>query len=158
RIVLREGVLEHLLCAKGTKEHEAILATDAPARGIHAALLLTGAEPGHPVQFRPRFEPPAGTAVSIEVRWREGGTLRTTDARRWVWDQKTKAPLKLDWVFAGSLIYEDPVTKKAAYAAEEGDLVTVANFAGAILDVPMASSANDADRFFTAHTEAIPPV
>ena len=43
RVVLREGPLEHLLCLKGTKEHEAILATDAAPRRIHAGLLLTGA-------------------------------------------------------------------------------------------------------------------
>src|SRR5262245_8416505 len=67
RVVLREGPLEHLLCLKGTKEHEAILATDAPPRQIHAGLLLTGAEPGHPVRFVPKFEPPAGTPVAIEL-------------------------------------------------------------------------------------------
>ncbi len=32
RVVLREGVLEHLMCLKGTKEHEAIVATDAAPR------------------------------------------------------------------------------------------------------------------------------
>ena len=52
RVVLREGVLEHLICLKGTKEHEAILATDAVANQIHAALLATG-EPGHAVRFLP---------------------------------------------------------------------------------------------------------
>src|SRR5262245_7733210 len=41
RVVLREGALEHLLCLKGTKEHEAILAADADPRQIHAGLLLT---------------------------------------------------------------------------------------------------------------------
>lgn len=158
RVVLREGPLEHLMCKKGTKEHEAIVATDATPQGIHAALLLTGAEPGHPVQFVPKFAPPAGTPIAIEFRWRADGQLRTADARQWVWDEKTKAPLAIDWVFAGSLIYEDPVTKKATYAAEEGDLITVANFASAILDLPMASSANDADRVFSAHTAKVPPV
>ncbi len=32
RVALQDGVLEHLLCRKGTKEHESILATEAPAR------------------------------------------------------------------------------------------------------------------------------
>jgi hypothetical protein len=157
RVVLREGVLEHLICAKGTKEHEAILATDAPAQRIHAALLLTGAEPGHPVRFLPQLEPPAGTRIALELIWRADGQERRSDARRWVWDEKAKAPLAIDWVFAGSLIYQDPVTKKSIYAAEEGDLVTVANFASAILDLPMVSSANDAERVFAAHTAEIPP-
>ena len=34
----------------------------------------------------------------------------------------------------------------------------VSNFASAILDLPIASSANDADRSFIANTEKIPPI
>jgi hypothetical protein len=158
RVVLREGVLEHLMCLKGTKEHEAILATDAAAQQIHAGLLLTGATPGHPVRFLPKFEPPAGSAIAIELRWRQGGKIHLSDARQWVKDDKTKAPLAIDWVFAGSELYEDPVTKKTVYAAADGDLITVANFASAILDLPIASSANDADRGFSTNTEKIPPL
>ncbi len=158
RVVLREGILEHLLCVKGIKEHEAIVSTDAPPRRIHAALLLTGADVGHPVQFQPKFEPPAGTPIAIEMRWLQCGELQEADAREWVWDEKTESPLAIDWVFAGSVIYEDPITKKPAYAADEGDLITVANFASAILDLPIASSANDAERTFSANTRKIPPL
>jgi hypothetical protein len=158
RVVLREGALEHLMCLKGTKEHEAIIATDAAPKAIHAALLATGADVGQPVQFVPKFEPPTGSAVKIEFLWRQDGEVKRSDAREWVWDEKTKAPLRIDWVFAGSLIYEDTVTKKPRYAADEGDLITVANFASAILDLPIISSANDADRGFTANTAKIPSI
>ena len=153
RVVLREGVLEHLLCSKGTKEHEAILATDAAPRQIHTVLLLTGAEPGHPVRFAPKFEPPTGTPIAIELRWRQDGKIHHTDARQWVKDEKAKKPLAIDWVFGGSELYEDPVSKKPRYAADEGDLFTVANFGSAILDLPIASSANDADRVFSTNTD-----
>jgi hypothetical protein len=158
RIVLREGVLEHLLCVKGTKEHEAIVSTDAPPRAIHTALILSGAVEGHPVQFQPKFEPPAGTPIAIEMRWLQEGKLQKADAREWVWDEKTRSTLAIDWVFAGSVLYDDPITKKKAYAADEGDLITVANFASAILDLPIASSANDAERTFSANTKKIPPL
>jgi hypothetical protein len=158
RVVLREGVLEHLMCSKGTKEHEAVLATDAVPRKIHFALLLTGANVGNPVEFAPKFRPPSGSPIAIELRWRQDGKLHDADAREWVWDEKTKSPLAIDWVFAGSVVYEDRITKKPAYAADEGDLITVANFASAILDLPIASSANDADRMFTANTKKIPPI
>ncbi len=158
RVVLREGPLEHLMCLKGTKEHEAIVATAAAPQAIHTALLLTGAEPGHPVEFAPKFKPPSGTAIAIEFRWHQDGALQKTDARRWVWDEKAKAPLETDWVFAGSFLFDDRVTKKKTYAADEGDLITVANFATAILDLPISSSANDADRGFSANTAKIPPV
>jgi hypothetical protein len=158
RVVLREGVLEHLMCSKGTKEHEAILATDAAPRQIHAVLLLTGAQPGHPVRFAPKFEPPAGTPIAIELRWRQDGKIHQSDARQWVKDEKANKPLGIDWVFGGSELYEDPVSKKPRYAADEGDLFTVANFGSAILDLPIASSANDADRVFSTNTDKIPPL
>jgi hypothetical protein len=170
RVVFREGPLEHLMCVKGTKEHEAIVATDAPPRLIHAGLILTGAQEGHPARFAPKFEPPAGSRIAIEMQWRQDGRLRTADAREWVWDEKTKvplnrlrdektkAPLDIDWVFAGSLIYEDPIDKKPRYAADEGDLIVVSNFASAILDLPMVSSADDAGRSFIANTKEIPPI
>jgi hypothetical protein len=158
RVVLREGPLEHFMCLKGTKEHEAILATDAQPRQIHAGLLLTGAEPGHPVRFLPKFEPPTGSRIAVELVWKSQGRLARADARSWVKDGKTKKPLAQDWVFAGSELYEDPITKKTAYAADEGDLITVANFGSAILDLPLASSANDAERVFTADVDRVPPL
>jgi len=158
RVVLRQGPLEHLVCLKGTKEHEAILATEAQPRQIHAGLLLTGAEPGHPVRFLPKFEPPTGTPMAIDVLWKTGEKTSQVDVRRWLKDEKTRKPLAEDWVFAGSELFMDPVTKKTVYAADEGDLITVANFGGAILDLPFASSASDTDRVFSADPEQVPPL
>ncbi|QEH36978.1 hypothetical protein OJF2_55630 [Aquisphaera giovannonii] len=158
KVVLREGPLEHLMCLKGTKEHEAILATDAPPRQIHAGLLLTGAEEGHPVRFLPKFEPPAGTAIAIELQFAAGGEAKKVDARTWLKDSRGKKDLQERWVFAGSEVYTDPITKQKMYAADEGDLITVANFGGAILDLPIASSASNEERVFLADTDHIPPL
>jgi hypothetical protein len=157
RVVLRDGNLEHLMCLKGTKEHEAILATDAVPHEIHAGLILTGADVGKPVQFVPKFEPPSGSAIAIEVRWMQDGKQRTQDAREWVKGDDGK-PLSRDWVFAGSFFYEDPISKQRRYGAADGDLITVANFANAILDLPIESSANDAERAFMANTAQVPEV
>lgn len=157
RVCLRSGALEHLLCGSDTKEHESVLATDAPAYQIHAGLLLTGAQVGHPVRFRPKFEPPAGTPIRIDVEWVEQGQTRKANAREWVLNEGKKSTLNVDWVFAGSEFYEDPETKKRLYAAEEGDLITVANFSSAILDLPLASSDSDGDRLFVANTAKVPP-
>lgn len=158
RVTLVDGALEHLLCRKATKEHEAILATEAPARQIHAGLLLTGAEPGHPVRFQPDFAPPSGSAIAIDLEWDDNGTVRRADARDWVRDERKKGgKLAEDWVFAGSMLVEDPRTKKPFYVADEGDLITVANFPGAILDLPFASTADDSDRVFAADPAKIPP-
>jgi hypothetical protein len=158
RVVLREGYLEHFMCSKGTKEHEAILATDAVPHLIHAGLILTGAEAGHPVRFVPKFEPPSGTVIAIDVEWRQDGKANKADARQWIKDEKAKLPLAIDWVFAGSEFFVDPATNKQVYAADEGDLITVANFGSAILDLPIASSASDADRVYVTNTEKIPPL
>jgi hypothetical protein len=158
RVVFREGPLEHLLCLRGTKEHESVLATEAPPAQIHAGLLLTGVEPGGPVRYKPEYKPPHGPPIALAVRWKEGDQIREADARSWIQDDRTKKPLDIDWVFAGSILYEHPITKKPTYAAEDGDLITVANFAGSILDLPIVSSADDADRSFVAYTKHIPPV
>jgi hypothetical protein len=120
--------------------------------------MLTGAEPGHPVQFKPKFAPPAGTPIDIKVRYMKDGKVQEVDARRWVKDEKTKKDLDVHWVFGGSLLYDDPISKRKIYAAQDGDLITVANFGGAILDVPIASSADDASRVFVANTERLPPL
>ena len=158
RVALVDGALEHLLCTRGTKDHESTLITEAPPRLIHAALLLSGAEPGHPVRFEPKFEPPTGSAIAIELEWIGGdGKPRKADARTWVKDLKTNQPLQTDWVFAGSELFLDPRTKEKVYAADDGDLITVANFGTSILDLPFRSSASDADRTYASNTEAMPP-
>jgi hypothetical protein len=155
RVALQDGILEHLV-SKG-KEHESVLATDAPARMIHAGLLLSGATPGHPVKFQPAFEPPTGDAIAIEVEWEQAGKTQKADARDWVKDFGTGKALAHDWVFAGSELFEDPRTKQMIYAADDGDLITVANFPGSILDLPFRSSASDANRDYASNPEKVPP-
>jgi hypothetical protein len=158
RVCLTEGSLEHLLCASHSKEHESILATDAAPRFIHAGLILIASEPGHPVRYKPEVEPPAGPKISIELEWlNEKGELQKADARDWVRDEKTGKPLETTWVFAGSELFQDPDTKKVIYAADAGDLFTVANFPAAILDLPITSSSSDNERSFAAATPKIPP-
>ncbi len=158
KVVLREGPLEHLVCLKGTKEHEAVLSTDAVPRQIHAGLLLTGLKPGHPVTFTPRLTPPAGDATAITAYWREKGKEHTIDARDFVLDDNKKTPLRTDWVFAGSQLFFDKASNSTKYAADDGDLITVANFGSAILDLPFASSADDTERVFVANPKVVPPL
>ena len=109
------------------------------------------------MRFVPKFEPPAGTPIAIELVWKSDGKTNRVDARQWVKDEKTKKPLAHGWVFAGSELFQDAVTKKMIYAADEGDLITVANFGSAILDLPFASSASDADRVFSADPARVAP-
>ncbi|HEX8203689.1 MAG TPA: YdjY domain-containing protein, partial [Isosphaeraceae bacterium] len=118
----------------------------------------TGAEPGHPVRFLPKFEPPAGTPIAIDLEWAEAGSTRHDDARRWIKDQKLGSTLDRPWVFAGSQLIRDPDSDRTFYAADDGDLITVSNFTAAILDLPFASSADDQERSFVANTPRLPPL
>lgn len=62
------------------------------------------------------------------------------------------------WVFAGSYFLTDEKTGEKFYQAESGDLICVANFATATLDVSVNSSATNDDLMFEAYTEHIPPI
>jgi hypothetical protein len=72
-------------------------------------------------------------------------------------EQSQPKEMQADWVFAGSSIYTDEDSGKKFYLAEDGDLICVANFASATLDVAIQSSASDAERNFEAFTDRIPP-
>ncbi|MBI3865456.1 MAG: hypothetical protein HY290_26570 [Planctomycetia bacterium] len=72
-------------------------------------------------------------------------------------EQSQSREMKADWVFAGSGFYVDEVSGNKQYNAEDGDLICVANFEGAMLDVSIASSASNDERNFEAYTDRIPP-
>jgi hypothetical protein len=62
------------------------------------------------------------------------------------------------WVFAGSGFYTDSKTGEKFYQAEEGNLICVANFPSATLDLAVPSTAANDDLLYEAYTERIPPV
>ncbi|MBL8852226.1 MAG: hypothetical protein JNG89_21315 [Planctomycetaceae bacterium] len=225
KVVLREGVLEMLICKAQTKEHESILSIDADAYLIHAGLLLLGAQPGSPATYDTQFHPPTGQEIDIHFAWTdEQGQEQRVHARTWVrhvtrryyeaplakvpagvtvgkgsdlrYDEKNKlliwfgqmsetqrdALLKLSanaeyqaaitsffddsrsreidaqWVFAGSGFFEQEDGRKY-YMAESGDVVCVANFGDALLDVTVeSSSSNDQGLLFEPYTERVPPL
>jgi RNA polymerase sigma factor (sigma-70 family) len=158
QVCLREGLLEQLLTRKRTKEHEAILSADIDAKDIHTALLLAGAEPGKPVQFQPQVLPPTGTIVRITLEYADkGGKTVRVPAQQWVRHLKSKKDLTHDWVFAGSILAADADNPAILhYGANQGDVICVANFESALLDLPILSSNTNTDLDFEAHTERIP--
>jgi hypothetical protein len=154
----REGQLEHLMCRKKTKEHEAILAADLDARNIHLALLLARAEPGSTVKFVPKPTPPKGTRIKITLQYEEKGKTVTVAPQKWIRNIMTKKDLEYDWVFAGSQLIPDPLDPKKPpfYLANDGDVICLANFETALLDLPVLSSKDNDELVFEAHTERIP--
>lgn len=73
--------------------------------------------------------------------------------------EKTRPRLmKADWVFAGSGFSIDEMTGEKYYHAESGDLICVANFPTAIIDVSIESSASgEGNLLFEANKVKIPP-
>jgi hypothetical protein len=158
----RECQLELLLTGGlNQKKHEAILAADADASKIHAALLLAGAENGKPVNFLvDPPTPPSGTTIKITLEWKDKqGKLHQAPAQHWIKNAKTKKELKNDWVFAGSRVFNDPDGKRPPlYMANYGNLICLSNFDDAMLDVPVLSTKDNDDLVFQTWTERIPPV
>jgi hypothetical protein len=162
QVCLREGPLELLLTRTRTKEHEAILSADVDARKIHEALLLARAKAGGTVRYEPMFRAPHGTPIKVSLLYEHNGQKVTASARSWVRNMKTRGELECDWVFAGSLLVEggDPLNPNGPkrYLANDGDVICVANFETALLDLPVESSKADADRGYEAWTDRIPEV
>lgn len=159
-VVLTEGALELFLCPRRTKEHESILAADVDPKGFFIALNQI-AEPGTPAQFEPKFKPPTGQKIKIDVEWEYEGIRKRSDAREWI-RQPTEDPTKVkamaaDFVFAGSRFVRVPGQNRVQWLGDEGYLVCVSNFPGAIIDVSMQSDNSNAALLFEAWTDRIPP-
>lgn len=140
-----------------TKQYESILSIYTAAYLVHTALVTVGAEPGNPAHFYPNYEPARGTEVDIEVLWKDDqGKIRKRRGQELVRYAGTKRHLRNPWIFAGSGFWTDPETKKQHYKAESGDLICVANFTSATLDLNMRSSASNEELEFECFTERIP--
>lgn len=71
--------------------------------------------------------------------------------------QSQPKQMEATFVFAGSGFFEDEQTKQKIYRAEDGDLLCVANFASATIDVAVKSTSGNEDLMFEAYTDRIPP-
>jgi len=156
-VCLREGQLEMFACPRETKEHESVVAVNAKARYVHAALLAIGSRVGHPVKFDPKYVPATGTVVDIAVLWRDKkGMKQVMRAQDWVQNFRNKKSLPYPWVFGGSGFWTDDTTGERHYYGDGGDFICVSNFPSATLDLPVASSQANSNLTFVAHTENIP--
>lgn len=159
-VVLREGMLELFVCIEDTKEHESILATPAEARFLHAGLTALGLTPGRAAHWsddggEARFLPPRGPKLDISVRWTdEDGETHEATAADWLKPTDEAADELQAWVFVGSEVLPDGTY----WADADGDVISVANFASAVIDVPFESSAENVALEYEARTDAIPPL
>ncbi|HKD37699.1 MAG TPA: YdjY domain-containing protein [Pirellulales bacterium] len=159
KVAVREGNLEMLACPEQTKEYESIIALSAhEMENVHAALLAIGAQPGHPARFDTTFHPPTGTHIDVTIRWTDKeGKKHEARGQDWVRNLKTHKPLEYSWVFAGSRFVEDPETHEKHYAANDGDFISVVNFADSAIDLSFESPKDWSEHVFEPFTEHIPP-
>ena len=138
--VCKAGYPLEFFATYSNRSYEAALSVNVTPSIVHAGLLATGAEPGHPAKFEPEFVPPTGTEVAIEVRWKDAsGKVKSAPAQEWIRNIKTKKPLESNWVFAGSFFVTDEATGKKYYQADSGELICVLNLPTAMLDLPIRS-------------------
>ncbi len=159
RVVLNKGPLEMLACPRNTKEHESVVAIHAKSFVVHTGLLAIGAKPGHPVRLGADYRPASGDRIHVEAHWQDvDGDWTSCDAKSWVQDSQSKRALDVDWVFAGSKFWTSPETNESFYHAEGGELICVANFSTAMMDLPIQSHELNSQRLFNAYTDNIPSV
>ncbi len=157
----REAPLELFLCRTQTKEHEAIVSTDAAPVFMDATLKAMGAEPGSPAEFEPEYKPATGSVIQVSVYYRgDDGKPVLAPAQSWIRESETKQPMQHHWVFAGSRLYPDPVDPngKPMYAANNGNLISLANFYDSMLDLPIKSLDNNDFLLYEANPATIPPL
>ncbi|MGB0597950.1 MAG: YdjY domain-containing protein [Rubripirellula sp.] len=156
-VTMRDGPLEMFACPVGTKEHEAIVATISKSSELHTALLAIGAQPGTPVSYLPNFVPATGQRIRVWICYYDkDGQFKAVDARRWVQKNGTDKQMDSDWVFAGSGFWKDPSNGREYYRADSGDMICVSNFSTAMLDIPVASSADANNLLYIPFTKRIP--
>jgi hypothetical protein len=167
RVLVRASVcqqnvtLEEFLCLARTKEHESILAADINAEVFHAALIAAGAKPGGVARYDPdsqQFHPPHGDRLEIAVEWKQRDQTKRAKAQEWIRNVSTNKSITYEFVFAGSQEMENPVTKKMYYLGNDGDIISVANFASSVIDLAVQSSNANEQHLFEAYQERIPPI
>jgi hypothetical protein len=139
------------------RAYESVVVTDVRPSIVHTGLLLVGAKPGKPAQFDPAYTPPTGTRIDVEVRWKDkAGKVQKAPAQQWIRNIRTKKPMNVSWVFAGSGFRKDPETGRDRYLADGGDFITVLNLPTAMLDVPVESVRTMESRSYEGFVENMP--
>lgn len=128
--------LEVLVTTRNTREHEALVVTDAKPEDVHAGLLLLGVQPGTPASFawtpavgdepaRLVGTPASGDAVRVLVQ--RAGSEAWVPLVSWMRSERGAEAVRDAFVFAGSAFRR--VGGREAYAATlEGTIVGLTAF------------------------------
>lgn len=132
---------------------------DLDARSIHVALIAAGAKFGKTVRFVPEYVPASGDTIKVTVTYNLDGKLLTKPAQYWIQNLRSKKDMEHDWVFAGSRFFKAPddPDRPEYYCANNGEVISIANFTDSMLDLPVKSSKEQSELGFIANTDAFHP-
>jgi len=166
KVCLRVGeFLEMFACTKDTREHESIVVVDAAPSTMHLGLLLLGLEPGKPLSYDMKNDPPTlvpahGPRIGVYIVQTVDGEEKETPANEWVKDNKTGKTMKDNtWLFAGSA--QTTYEGKPLYLADiNGSVVSLVNFGDDLLTRAnkMTHDTASHDKVWAPNTDAIPKV
>ena len=163
----RRFYIEQIVCTQGTKEHESLVVTRARPSHLHAALLMIGAEQGHPVfwtypEGQTVVHAPTGDRVRVEVEYvDQDAQTQVIDPLIWVVprDGVTEFPrAEGKWLFAGSV--ERNTSAGRLYEADAaGTVVGLASFGTEVIawSQPISHEEVDGDLAWIAYQAAMPP-
>lgn len=170
KVCLTEGLLELIACTKDSKEHESMIAIDAKAAHVHAALLLIGAEPGNPAMRKevqtedgPRWVdlPPRGQEIDVYLVFNnKDGQPEEHPISKFLikgldeaYDGVPTEPVKKEdrvfpthtFLFTGSHVYKDGEKDPIYLADEAGNVISLSTFGDELLALPgVHAHANEA--------------
>ena len=177
-VCLHRGTLELVACTKGTKEHESIVAIEAKAMHVHAALLLLGAKPGHPAMRKLIGEPaerwidlpPTGGPVDVclVLKGKEGKMVehpisefitpsRTQSDKPDPADKESTFPT-CDFLFAGSVLYGDGPGPRRYLSDESGNVISLSTFGDELLCLSGIHSQDNAALEWEVNATNLPPI
>lgn len=157
---MQSGLVEVFACSPGGKTHESVVVLDCVPRGLHAALLAIGLQPGTPVEegTESDYRAPTGDGVEIWVRWNDAdGKPCRARAESWIWDHAEQRAMPASaWIFAGSFEQKGPDGSDVYAADYIKSLVTTYHDATSILENPLPGGIDDT--LYYSNERAVPPV
>lgn len=183
KICLSEGLLELIACTKDSKEHESMIAIDAKAAHVHAALLLIGAVPGNPAMRKevqtedgPRWVdiPPRGQEIDVYLVFNnEEGNPEEHPIKDFLIkgldESYDGVPIERDekedrafpthtFLFVGSHVFKDGEKDPIYLADESGNVISLSTFGDELLALPgVHGHANEA-LAWAVNAKTVPPL
>ncbi|MBX3323763.1 MAG: hypothetical protein KF757_12310 [Phycisphaeraceae bacterium] len=132
-------IVEAVVCAPDSKEHESLVLAEVLPSHVHAAMLMIGLEPGSPGGWSFESEqlvpyPATGADIALRIEYEDGaGVVVAVDPAQWVLRALDDVPLANtvgSWTFAGSWEMNTLAPRSATrYAADaEGAIISFVCF------------------------------